>query len=270
MTNWLHVLAVAATLAAVSPSALASRPPPPWVRPLIGIETYAFRAEITSTVLNEGTWSSVTNSIPASWEGGLVTGTFSFNYDQAEGGPGGPGQVAWGDGNPEYDRHGNWLNISLRNPDGSTLSIPGTTGVPPGSPGNEGRLVADDGYNIFGDNHGGKLEIDRTFADPSSGLSQQFRIELASLVDGGITPVFYENGGLNLVNGMEIDPSRADFTHFGFVSHTGPDGTGFQYAFRLLVVNHMAPVPEPATVAMLATGVALLGWQRRRRGAPGP
>lgn len=271
--NWLRSLAVSAVLAATAAPALASRPPPPWYRPPLLPETFAFTGVISPTVLQDGVQVAANNNVPADWLGGTIRGTITLIPDRAEGGDGGPGTIFWTDGNPEFGRSGNWYTVSITNPDGSVFTVPGDAPAPsPMGDNSTGIFRADDGWFSPPELVQETFHTSRSFSDEAH--QQAFEIDLATIV--GLPP---EAPNLlsyppqqpccvfELLQLIQVDVSAATFTNAGFVSQfvAGADGERYAYGFQLTKFVHLAPVPEPETWAMMMAGFALAGWGGLRR-----
>lgn len=266
--KWLRSIALYTLLAAAAAPSLASRGPPPWWRSPIPQQSFSFAGEITSTVLRDGQWVDAGNDIPAGWLGAEIRGTFEVLPNFAEGGDIGPRGFSWTDGNPEYQRGGVWLTLSVTNPDGSRFSIQ-NEGIQMGGPDNTGKIETDDGWLTEAPQSRPTFSLDRTF---NNGVSEKsFHLDLAGVLGNWWeqTMVSYpypaeDMGALPMIQLLEIDPSQATHTNAGFISQSGPGGD-YAYGFRLTRFVHLPPVPEPETWALMVLGVGVVGAAARRR-----
>lgn len=105
-----------------------------------------------------------------------------------------------------------------------------------------------------------------TFSSPGSSTTGALRITRAA----DIVTVWYHDGGSWQNLGQSTDDAR-DMT-LNFTAYIHKDFTpGTKYAidnFSIWAEGFSQPVPEPASGAMLAAGLATLGWMARRRRRP--
>lgn len=269
----LRSLALCALLGAATFPASASSPPPPWWRAPILPQVFHFSGEITPTVLRDGVQVEADNTVPASWLGGEVHGSFTLIPNRAEKLEG-YDTFEWTDGVPEYRRSGNWFNVSITNPDGSTFTMPADAPNPsPMGPDSSGRIFGDSGDDL--DNRDWiqeTLEIERTFSNAS--FEQAFRINLETTfaawpnVPALLSFPFPQGYSGGRLAGVQIDASQAGYTNVGSLSQVAANGQSYAYSFTINRLVHMAPVPEPETWAMLMAGVAVAGVGARRRARP--
>lgn len=264
----LRSLALGAVLCACALPALASRPPPPWWRAPVLPQVFHFSGEITPTVLRGGAQVATDNDMPAAWAGGEIHGSFTLIPDRAEGGDGMSG-FDWTDGNPEYGRSGNWFTVSITNPDGSVFTLPADApGPSPMGPDSSGHVHGDFGNWEMPQPVQQVFEAERTFSNAS--FEQSFELDLGTTFGDWqnlpplLTFPFTQWPG-GYLQGVQIDATQAGYTNVGSLSQIAANGASYAYSFTINRLVHMAPVPEPATWAMLLGGLALTGAAARRR-----
>lgn len=267
----LRTLALCSLLGVTALPAQASHGQPEWWRAPLLPQVFHFSGEITPTVLRDGVQVAADNDVPASWLGGEIHGSFTLIPNRAEKLEG-LDTFDWTDGNPEYRRGGNWFTLSVTNPDGSVFTMPADLPAPsPMGPNSTGHFHGDTGEDWDNlDNTQAALEVERTFSNES--FEQAFRLDLETTfaawpdVPPLFTFPFSEGLGGGRLLSMQVDADEAGYTNVGSLSQLAANGASYSYSFTINRLVHMAPVPEPATWAMLMAGMALTGAAARRRG----
>jgi len=216
---------------------------------------FDFTGVISTSLLYSGMMQTLVPTIlPSSWIGQVVSGTVSIDL----------GEVPITD-YPElglrqasktgYFPHTDWMQVTVRQPDGSTIVIPsGPAPVP------YPTMEGDDAYShIQNSATRDSVNFGRSFSNGGSSYPQQtFLIELDSYMGGlGLTDSFdYRN--------VHFDPLQANRSNAGIVTKLDAAGVGYQYGFQVLSLNQsVAPIPEPGTWLLMAGGVTLLVWRRK-------
>jgi len=216
---------------------------------------FNFTGVISTSLLYSGMMQTLVPAIlPSSWIGQMVSGTVSIDLGEVpinvipESGMSQAGKTA---DFPYTD----WMQVTVRQPDGSTIAIPsGPAPVP------YPTMEGDDAYSHIQDSATrDSFYVGRNFSNGGSSYPQQtFQIELDSVMGGlGLTDSSdYRN--------VHFDPLQANRTNAGIVTKLDAAGVGYQYGFQVLSLNQsVAAIPEPGTWLLMAAGIALLVSRRK-------
>jgi hypothetical protein len=109
-------------------------------------------------------------------------------------------------------------------------------------------------------------DIGDPIGDPDNGVppSPPSVFDVAGYTVGGTPYQLSTQGGASAQSGQVLSLNLAAGTHLGFYVETLDNLNG---AATFTVSNFTAPVPEPATMVLMAMGLAGLGIARRRRAA---
>ena len=218
------------------------------------VVVFDFTGVISTSLLYSGFMQTlVPSTLPSSWIGQAVSGTVSIDLgvvpitSYPELGLNQAGKTA------DFP-YSDWMQVSVRQPDGSTIVIPsGPAPVP------YPTMEGDDAYSqVQNSATRDSFNVTRNFSNGGSSYPQQtFSIELDSV-----------SGGLGLTDSSDyrnvhFDPLQANRSNAGIVTKLDAAGVGYQYGFQVLSLNQsVAAVPEPSTWLLLSAGIALLVSRR--------
>jgi len=241
------VAALCASACIVSPPARAS-----------DVVVFDFTGVIRTSLLYSGVMQTlVPSTLPSSWIGQAVSGTVSIDLGVVP-------ITSYPDlglnqaGKTAYFPYTDWMQVTVHQPDGSTIVIPsGPAPVP------YPTMEGDDAYSqIQNSATRDSFYVSRNFSNGGDSYPQQtFSIDLDSV-----------SGGLGLTDSSDyrnvhFDPSQANRSNAGLVTKLDAAGIGYQYGFQVLSVNQsmVAAVPEPSTWLLMAGGIVLLVSVSRAR-----
>ncbi len=167
----------------------------------------------------------------------------------------------------------NWFGTQSNAANYYVSEYPGTSTSYQGADIVTGLWLSDgDSYRDGGDY--GQININ--FANDFGALLTSFSMDVATALPGGAALVFFDIDGVELNSFLvPLAPSQVNFTPVGYtnVSVTSTNGiggfrfTGFAQGNTIVdnLVAVTAPVPEPATWAMMMIGFGAMGATLRRR-----
>ena len=216
---------------------------------------FDFTGVISTSLLYSGMMQTLVPAIlPSSWIGQMVSGTVSIDLGEV------PINVLPEFGMSQVGKtadfpYADWMQVTVRQPDGSTIVIPsGPAPVP------YPTMEGDDAYShIQNSATRDSVYLGRNFTNGGNSYPQQsFQIDLDSFMEGlGLTDSSdYRN--------VHFDPLQANRTNAGIVTKLDAAGIGYQYGFQVLSLNQsVAAVPEPGSWVLIAGGIALLVSRRK-------
>jgi len=213
---------------------------------------FDFTGVISTSLLYSGVMQTlVPSTLPSSWIGQAVSGTVSIDLGAVPHGEFPEVGLSQVGKTPDFP-YADWMQVTVHQPDGSTLVIPsGPAPVP------YPTAESDDAYSQIGNSDADSFYVQRTFSNGGSSYPQQFfSIDLSSNFGGqGLTDsADYRN--------VHVDPAQANWSNAGLVTKLGAAGVGYQYGFQVLsVTQSVTAVPEPGTWLLMAAGIALLVWR---------
>lgn len=190
------------------------------------------------------------------WIGKRVSGTITMDIDATSITYYAPGFIQFGA--TQQHPGATWLNVTVNNPDGSTVTIPGAQ-LPNPFPTAEGE----DAYALLSNNsmYGDGFYVQRTRNNSVSYPQQWFLFDLRSVSAQGLgltDSTDYAN--------VNINPAAADWNNYGVVHSYTSAGEGFDYSFTIEAVTGRAlAVPEPASLSLELIGLLALAWVLRTR-----